>query len=257
MRNELYCGDCLDIMPTLESNSIDFILCDLPYGTTKCAWDEIIPFDTLWSQYKRLLKPNGKVILFGSQPFTTKMIASNMDWFREELVWLKNKGGSGMRANSRHLKVHENIIVFSPISGYTYNPQKWRVPDKQFLTQRKTMTFYGDGNNIYDGFKKQRVPDDGMRNPISVVAYAVPVTTAKSKTYSPDVDVRLHPTQKPLDLIEYLITTYSNEGDLVMDNCMGSGTTGLACKKLKRNFIGIELDFDYFNIAKDRIESYE
>lgn len=250
----LILGDCLEKMKDISDKSIDMILCDLPYGTTSCSWDIIIPFDKLWDQYKRILKNNGKVVLFGSQPFTTKMIASNIDWFKEEIIWLKNRSASGMLANKRHLKTHENIVIFSPVTSYTYNPQKWNVEDKKFLTQRKTMSIYGEGNNIYGGFTSKRKADDGTRNPISVVAYQLPITAAKTKKYKDNIDVRVHPTQKPIVLLEYLIKTYTNEGDTVLDNCMGSGSTGVACVNTNRDFIGIELDEKYFNIAKERID---
>lgn len=251
---DLQQGDCLELMKYIPDKSIDMILCDLPYGTTACKWDNVIPLDFLWEQYEKIIKPNGQIVLFGSQPFTTTLISSKIDWFREEIIWLKNKAASGMLAKRRHLKVHENILVFSPSGNYTYNPQKWKVEEKQFLTQRKTMSMHGKGNTVYGGFERQRKPDDGTRNPISVVAYAVPITAAKTKTYSRDIDIRVHPTQKPVALLEYLIHTYTNEGDTVLDNCMGSGSTGVACINTNRNFIGMELDERYFNIAKERLE---
>lgn len=253
----LYNGDCLEVMKDIPDKSVDMVLCDLPYGTTQCKWDSIIPFEKLWPEYKRLIKINGKVVLFGSQPFTAEMIVSNLKWFREEIIWLKNRSANGIRANSRHLKVHENIIVFSPYANYTYNPQKWTVPEKQFLTQRKTMSFYGETNNVYGSFTRSRKPDNGTRNPISVIAYATPVTPAKTKTYTKDIDIRVHPTQKPVALLEYLIKTYSNEGETVMDNCMGPGSTGVACVNTNRNFIGIELDEGYFKIAEERLTGIE
>ena len=251
---ELYNGDCLEVMKQIPDKSIDMICCDLPYGTTACSWDSVIPFDKLWNEYKRIRKDTTPIILFSSQPFTTMLINSNIKEFKEELIWLKNKSSNGIHLEKRHNKVHENIIVFSK-GIYTYNPIKWNVSEKKFLTQRKTFSFYGESNEVYGSFKRQRKPDDGSRYPISILSYAVPISMAKSKTYSDDIDIRLHPTQKPLDLIEYLIKTYSNEGDIVLDNCMGSGTTGVACKKLNRDFIGIELDENYFNLAKERIEN--
>lgn len=247
-------GDCLELTKDIPDCSIDMVLCDLPYGTTACKWDIVIPFEPLWEQYNRIIKDNGVIALFGSQPFTTNLIMSNIKMFREEIVWLKNKSASGMRANQSHLKVHENIIVFSKNGRYFYNPQKWVVTEKQFLTQRKTMSIYGETNNIYGTLKRNRKPDDGTRSPISVVAYKVPITPAKTKKYSSDIDIRVHPTQKPVALLEYLIKTYTNEGDTVLDNCMGSGSTGVACVNTGRNFIGMELDENYFAVAKSRIE---
>lgn len=253
---ELLKGDCLELMKDIPDRSVDMILCDLPYGTTACKWDTIIPFEPLWEQYERVIKDNGAIVLTASQPFTSALIMSNPKWFREEVIWLKNKGGSGLQAKQKHIKVHEAVLVFSKIGKYKYNPQKWEVKEKQFLTQRKTLSMYGETNTIYGNVPRTRKKDDGTRNPISVVPFPVPITPAKSKVYSNEIDLRLHPTQKPVALFEYLIKTYTDEGDKVLDNCMGSGTTGVACKNLNRNFIGMELDETYFNIAKDRIENH-
>lgn len=248
-------GDCLELMKEIPSKSIDMILCDLPYGTTACKWDVIIPFDKLWEQYNRIIKDNGAIVLFGSQPFTSQLILSNIKMFREELIWLKNKSGSGLQAKQKHIKVHEEILVFSKNGTYTYNPQKWLVDKKEFLTQRKTFNEIEVGNNIYSKMIKKQKADDGTRNPISIVSCRVPFTPAKGKKYENEyVDLREHPTQKPVALLEYLIKTYTNEGELVLDNCMGSGSTGIACINTNRNFIGIELNEEYFNIAKKRIE---
>lgn len=250
---KLYQGDCLEVMKDIPDKSIDMILCDLPYGTTACKWDIVIPFDKLWGQYSRIIKDNGVIVLFGSQPFTSKLILSNIKMFKEELVWLKNKAGSGLQAKQKHIKIHENIIVFSKNGKYTFNSQKWLVDKKEFLTQRKTFNKIEVGNNIYSKMIKQQTADDGSRNPISIISYRVPFTPSNSKTYSNDIDLRFHPTQKPVALLEYLIKTYTNENELVLDNCMGSGSTGVACVNTNRNFIGIELEEKYFNIAKERI----
>lgn len=251
---QLYQGDCLEVMKQIPDKSVDMILCDLPYGTTACAWDIVIPFESLWEHYHRVIKDNGVIALFGSQPFSSLLVASNIKDFREELVWLKNKPASGFKATQRHMKIHEQIEVFAPSAKYTYNPQKWLVEDKEFITQRKT---FKDneyiGNRIYGATTRTRKPDTGERNPISIVSCRVPFTPQNSKTYSDDVELRYHPTQKPIAVLEYLIKTYSNEGDVVLDNCMGSGSTGVATKNLNRDFIGIELDENYFEIAKTRI----
>lgn len=248
-------GDCLEIMKNIPDKNIDMILCDLPYGTTACKWDIVISFDKLWEQYKRIIKDDGAIVLFASQPFTSKLIMSNLEMFREELIWLKNKSGSGLQARQKHIKIHENILVFSKYGKYTYNSQKWLVDKKEFLTQRKTFNEVEVGNNIYSKMLKKQKPDDGTRNPISIVSCRVPFTPSNGKKYSnKDVDLRVHPTQKPIKLLEYLIKTYSNEMDVVLDNCMGSGSTGVACINTNRNFIGIELDEKYFEIAKDRIK---
>ena len=253
----LKCGDCLKLMQDIPNESINMVLCDLPYGTTSCSWDTIIPFDKLWEQYNRIIKPDGVIVLFGSQPFTSLLINSNIKQFREEIIWLKNKSGSGLKAKQKHIKVHEEIIVFSKSGTYTYNPQKWLVDKKEFLTQRKTFKEIEIGNNIYSKMITKQKIDDGTRNPISIVSVRVPFNTSYTKKYSPDVEVRLHPTQKPIVLLEYLIKTYSNENDMVLDNCMGVGSTAIACMNIKRNFIGIELDENYFNIAKSRINDLE
>ena len=250
---ELLNGDCLELMKDILDNSIDLILCDLPYGTTACKWDTVIPFDGLWKQYNRIIKDSGAIVLFGSQPFTSKLILSNEKMYREALVWLKNKGASGLQAKQKHIKIHEDIVVFSKKGTYTYNPQKWLVDKKEFLTQRKTFNEIEVGNNIYSPMTKKQKADDGSRYPISILSCAVPFTPSKSKTYSEDVDLRIHPTQKPIRLLEYLIETYSNEGDVVLDNCMGSGSTGVACVNTNREFIGMELDEKYYKIACERL----
>ena len=242
-------------MSSIPDNSIDCIICDLPYGTTSCSWDSVIPFEDLWRQYNRIVKDNAPIVLFGSQPFTSLLIQSNIEYFREELIWLKNKAGSGMRANQKHIKIHENICIFSKSATYTYNPQKWLIAEKEFITQRKTFKENEYvGNQIYGATTRTRKPDTGERNPISIVSCRVPFTPQKNKTYSDEVDLRLHPTQKPLELVEYLVKTFSNENDVVLDNCMGAGTTGVACVNTNRKFIGIELNNTYFEIAKKRIE---
>ena len=251
----LYHGDCLVEMNKIADKSVDMILCDLPYGTTACSWDVIIPFDKLWEQYNRIVKPNGAIVLFGSQPFTTLLISSNIKNFKEELIWLKNKPASGMNCNKKHMKIHEQIEVFSNSNNYTYNPQKWLISEKEFITQRKTFKeneFVG--NQIYGSTHRTRKVDNGERFPISIVSCKVPFTPQnRIKEYNSEIDVRLHPTQKPIALLEYLIKTYSNENEIVLDNCMGSGSTGVACVNTNRNFIGIEKDDKYFEIAKDRI----
>lgn len=254
---ELYNGDCLELMKDIPSKSIDMILCDLPYGTTACKWDNIIPFEPLWEQYNRVIKDNGVVVLFGSQPFTSKLIMSNIKNYRESIVWLKNKAGSGLQAKQKHIKCHEDIVIFSKTGKYTFNPQKWLVDKKEFLTQRKTFNEIEVGNNVYSKMIKKQKIDDGTRNPISIVSCRVPFNTSNSKKYSEDVEIRLHPTQKPVELLEYLIKTYTVEGETVLDNCMGSGSTGVACVNTNRNFIGIELDENYFEIAKKRIGEYK
>jgi len=201
------------------------------------------------------IAPKAPIVLFGKHPFTSNLIMSNVKEFRENIVWLKNKSGNGFGADQRHIQVLEDIVVFSESGEYTFNAQKWLVEEKEFLTQRKTFNEVEVGNNIYGKMKRVRKADTGERNPINIVSCRVPFTPSKGKTYSSDVDIRFHPTQKPLDLMEYLVLTYSNEGDTVLDFTMGSGTTGVAAVKKGRKFIGIELDIDYFNIANQRIST--
>ncbi len=252
---QLYLGDCIEVMSQIPDESVDCVICDLPYGTTNCKWDIIIPFEDLWKEYHRIIKPNSPIILFGSQPFTSLMISSNIKEYKEELIWVKNKAASGLMANKRHLKYHENIIVFCKDNNYTYNPIVWNVPE-DFIIKRKVNEIITETNNIIGMQKKGRIRkiDDGTRSPISILPFQVPYSP-KSKSKTKNGDYRVHPTQKPIALLYYLVQTYSNQGDLVLDNCMGSGTTGLACKKFGRNFIGIEKDCNYFEVAKERIEN--
>lgn len=224
-------------------------------STTACSWDNVIPFEPLWEQYERVIKDNGAIVLTASQPFTSALVMSNPKWFREEVIWLKNKGGSGLQAKQKHIKVHEAVLVFSKTGKYKYNPQKWEVKEKQFLTQRTTLSMYGETNTIYGNVPRTRKKDDGTRNPISVVPFPVPITPAKSKIYSNEIDLRLHPTQKPVALFEYLIKTYTNEGETVLDNCAGSFTTAVACDNTNRNWICIEKEEEYCNIGLTRINN--
>ena len=254
--NKIYNADCLEKMKEIDDKSIDMILCDLPYGTTACKWDTIIPFEPLWEQYKRIIKDNGAIVLTASQPFTSALVMSNPDMFREELCWLKNKSGSGLQAKQKHIKIHENILVFSKNGSYKFNPEKWLVDKKEFLTQRKTLNTLKVGNTIYSEMIKTQTKDTGERNPISVVSCRVPHNPSITKTYNyKENDIRLHPTQKPVALFEYLIKTYTNEGDLVLDNCAGSGTLGIAAINTKRNYILIEKELKYCKIAEARIKA--
>ena len=194
------------------------------------------------------------IILFAKEPFTSELIHSNLSNFRERVDWLKNKSGNGFKAKQKHISVIEDIVLFSTSTKYTFNPQKWLVAEKEFLTQRRTFNEVEVGNNIYGKMTRVRKPDTGERNPINIISCAIPICPAKSKNYTnTNIDIRYHPTQKPLELMKYLVKTYSNEGDLILDFTMGSGTTGVASKKLNRKFIGVELDDTYFKIAEERI----
>ena len=215
---QLFKGDCLEIMDRLIEKGIkvNAVITDIPYGTTSCSWDVVIPFEKMWNRINKITAENAPIVLFSSQPFTSLLINSNIKNFREEIIWLKNKSASGLQAKQKHLKVHEEIIVFSQKGSYTYNPQKWEVSEKEFLTQRKTMSIYGTTNNVYGNLERNRKPDDGTRNPISIIPFRVPITPSKNKTYDKNIDIRVHPTQKPLLLMDYLIKTFSNEGDTIL-----------------------------------------
>lgn len=232
-------GDCLEIMKDIPDKSIDMILCDLPYGTTACKWDTIIPFEQLWEQYNRIIKDNGAIVLFGSEPFSSKLRISNLKMYRYDWIWEKTIASNFVMAKKQPLKKYENILVFYKKQP-TYNPQM--EVGKPYIDNRSKGT-----RNIAVGeklsFPRKKIENKGTRFPSCI------------KRFSNGNNKNLHPTQKPVALLEYLIKTYTNEGDIVLDNCMGSGSTGVACKNLNRNFIGIELDEKYFNIAKERIES--
>jgi len=238
MKIDLRLGDCLEVMKTINDKSIDAIICDLPYGTTACKWDTVIPFEPLWEQYKRIIKDNGAIVLFGSQPFTSALVMSNVKWFKYEWIWDKCNPTNFASANKQPMKYHENILVFSKKQAI-YNPIKWqgKKNHKQGLSKNN---FAETRGNI------KRVEDDlsGLKFPKSIIQF---------EKHSSQCG--LHPTQKPVALMEYLIKTYTNEGDTVLDNAMGSGSTGVACKNTNRNFIGIEKDENYFKIAEQRINA--
>lgn len=240
---QLLHGDCLELMQTIPDKSIDLVLCDLPYGTTACKWDVVIPFEPLWAQYKRLIKYNGAIVLFSGQPFTSALVMSNPDMFKYEWIWEKDRRSGYLNAKSKPLKIHENILVFHQYPP-TYNPQMWQ--DKPMNTVYRGGQ---DLNGVY-GKKKPVLNKDvnsTVRYPIDIIKFNTVNGQSKNKT--------THGTQKPVPLMVYLIKTYTNEGETVLDNCMGSGTTGVACVQTGRDFIGIEKDDKYFQIAKDRIES--
>ena len=228
---QLFHGDCLELMKGIPDGSVDMILCDLPYGTTACKWDMVIPFEPLWEQYNRIIKDNGAIVLFGSQPFTTILNRSNLKMFRYEWVWIKNNSTGFQLANKRPLKKHELISVFYRKQP-TYNPQGLQVFGK---VNRRSST----GEN-WSELNSNSYVQQFTNYPTQLLEFA----------YDKD---KLHPTQKPVALFEYLIKTYTNEGDVVLDNCMGSASTGVACVNTGRRFIGIELDKGYFDIAEKRI----
>jgi len=242
---DLYQGDCLEVMKGVPDKSIDMVLCDLPYGTTRNKWDCHICLTSLWSEYKRIIKNNGAIVLFSQQPFTSLLVNSNLEMFKYEWIYQKDNGTGFLNAHYAPLKIHENILVFSKSSAcyvknienaMTYNPQMRRGFKPYCIKQGSVPSSY-DYKNIPLGHISK---SNGERYPIDVIAFK------RDKE-------KIHPAQKPIALLEYLIKTYTNENDLVLDNCMGSGSTGVACKNTNRNFIGIELDMNYFEIAKNRI----
>lgn len=250
---DIKCGDCLELMKDISDKSIDLILCDLPYGITCLEWDKPIPFKPLWVQYNRIIKDNGAILLFSAQPFTTDLINSNRKMFRYEIIWEKTQRMGFLNANKMPLKAHENILVFYKHLP-TYNPQKFYLSSEYIKMHQVNIgrtREKNDGRAGHYGSHEKGVPytDTGERYPTDVIKFS----NWNGALFGNKSKVVKHPTQKPLPLIEYLIKTYSNEGDIVLDNCMGVGTTGIACKKLDRNFIGFELSEDYFEIAKNSL----
>ena len=231
---DLHLGDCLNILPTLPDDSVDMVMVDLPYGTTACKWDSIIPLDFLWEQYNRICKKNAAMLFTSAQPFTTTLASSNINNFRYEWIWEKPQGTNPMNAKVMPLKSHENILVFYR-SKPTYNPQMWySTPYSGFSSDTsKIGEVYGNQQS------KHRDNPEGSRYPKTVLKFKQ--------------EKGLHPTQKPVGLMEYLIKTYTNEGDTVLDNTMGSGTTGVACVNCNRSFVGIEMDKKYYQISKERV----
>lgn len=235
----LYNGNCLDLYKNIEPNSIDLILTDLPYGTTSNRWDIIIPFDKLWEMVNYLLKPNGAFITTASQPFTSALVMSNPKMFKYDICWHKKTPSGVLNAKKMPIRTHESILVFYDKLPF-YNP----IKTKGKITGIKKHKI--DSENYRNTNKFTNYVDDGSRYPTSVLQITGVINNSKEKVK--------HPTQKPISLMEYLIETYTNENMNVFDPCMGSGTTGIACKNLNRNFIGIELDENYFEISKKRLE---
>lgn len=241
--NKIYNEDCLIGMQDIPDNSIDCIICDLPYNITKLSWDILIPFDKLWEQYNRIIKPTGNVILFSSGMFTYKLIESNIKNFRYKLIWKKNVPTGMSSAKYRPMKYYEEICVFGN-SKATYNPiMKERVGIGKACYNYDH--YCGDSNHLQFNKQKRRYDPDFVQ-PSDILEFNV----------VPNRNGKLHPTQKPVELVEYLIKTYSNECDTVLDNCMGSGTTAIAAINTNRNFIGFELDKNYFDIANERISEH-
>lgn len=243
---DLRCGDCLDIMQEIPDNSIDCIICDLPYGTTACKWDSIIDLPSMWKEYERVIKPKGAIVLFASEPFATALRWSNINRYRYDWIWNKTHCSNFQTMNYQPGRQHELICVFSKAKAvYTSNDNSMNYYPQKTLRDKPTRNGGGlktckmlHGNNME---KIDKVYYD--KHPTSILDF---------KVVPPKQ--RVHPTQKPEDLIEFLIKSYTQEGDKVLDNCMGSGTTGLCCKRLNRDFVGIEKEQKYYEIAQQRIK---
>jgi site-specific DNA-methyltransferase (adenine-specific) len=231
---DLFQGDCMELLRTIPDQSVDMVLCDLPYGTTQNKWDSVLPLADLWSEYRRIAKPSAAIVLTAAQPFTSALVISNTDWFTQHLVWRKNVASNFLNANRQHLMRHEDIVVFSAKQP-TFNKQV--TAGKPYKAKRSGRDDTGDNYGAIA--VRTDTTNEGTRNPISVLDF--------------DRETGHHPTQKPVALMEYLIKTYTNEGDTVLDNTMGSGTTGVACMNTGRKFIGMERDPAYFAIAQQRI----
>lgn len=225
-------GDCLELMADIPDGSIDMVLCDLPYGTTQNKWDSVLPLDRLWAEYWRVCK--GAVVLTAAQPFTSALVMSQPQYFKQELVWLKNVASDFLNANKRHMAKHESVLLFCK-GKETFNPQL--SPGEPYKAKRTGRD--DSGSNYGAVATRTDTVNEGTRKPTSQLFFAR--------------EIGKHPTQKPVALMEYLIRTYTNEGDTVLDNTMGSGTTGVACQNTNRNFIGIERDPGYFTIACERM----
>lgn len=320
----LYYGDCLKEMKKIKDKSIDMILCDLPYGTTNCKWDIVIPFEELWEQYKRILKLDGTIVLFGSQPFTSELVHSNINWFSHSWVWEKEQGTNQLLCKVQPLKIHEDIVVFSRPDNYDLNNFKelrnifknimikigknkkqiiddlgqgldhcfrcdslqWGLPTEK--NYNRMIGFYNlkdvpEYKLLKEMYEKDFKGRSKVYNPQMTVGKSYTMKRNKKVEYNPITDNymertdtinkgerypttiikfnrelknRFHPTQKPVALLEYLIKTYTNENDVILDNCMGGGSTGIACINTNRKFIGIEKDEKYYNVAKNRIEEH-
>jgi len=235
---KLILGDCLKFMKEIPDSSVDMVMCDLPYGTTQNKWDSVIPLEPLWMEYRRVCKKSAAIVLTAAQPFTSVLVCSNLKEFRYDWTWEKTTASGHLNAKKRPLRAHEDLLVFCQAIP-PYYPQKTfghvRKTARNVDRSKKLSGCYGDQSGITSYDSTERYPRSVIKT-----------STDKQKS-------KLHPTQKPVALMEYLIRTYTNEGDTVLDNCMGSGTTGVACVNTGRQFIGIERDEKYFQIAKERI----
>tara|TARA_R110000803_G_scaffold50347_2_gene104474 strand:+ start:1220 stop:1966 length:747 start_codon:yes stop_codon:yes gene_type:complete len=239
----LYKGDCLEVMQQIPTGSVDAIITDPPYGTTACKWDSVIDFDLMWKQLNRIIKPNGAIVLFGSEPFSSALRMSNIKNYKYDWIWEKTKGSNFAILKHQPWKMNENILIFN--AKGVYSPQKFLVSDDKIDKRKNVNNPLTNKEGVYGVIKRTRSKDDGTRYPSNILKFKNPNNKS------------LHPTQKPVALMEYLIKTYTKENETVLDFTMGSGSTGVAAKNLNRKFIGIEQDENYFNIATDRINKVE
>lgn len=249
--NQIYLGDCLELMKEIDDKSIDMILCDLPYGTTACAWDSIIPFVPLWEHYERIIKDNGAILLFGSEPFSSTLRLSNIKRYKYDWKWRKPRGSGYLNAKNKPMKDYEDIMVFSKATTANgsknkmiYFPQMREGLPYQKYQKTDPRRGYVDAGNRKP-FKDVLLKNDGFRYPVAIIEY------------SNNNHGSLHPTQKPVDLLEYLIKTYTLENELVLDNCSGSGSTAIAAINTNRNYICMEKDENYYKISQDRVKNYK
>lgn len=241
MLNKIHLGDCLEVMKDIPSGTVDMILADLPYGTTACLWDEIIPFEPMWKEYERVIKDNGAIVLTASQPFTSALVMSNPKMFKYSVIWEKPQVSNPFMAKKQIMKVHEDICIFYKKQS-TYNPQMTIRLEKNKRNNNSEKEYKQNG--VF-GKRIQYSGDSSkeLKLPISVLKF--------------NREMGMHPTQKPVKLFEYLIKTYSNENETVLDNTIGSGTTAIACMNTNRNFIGIEMNEGYYNMANKRIKEHK
>jgi site-specific DNA-methyltransferase (adenine-specific) len=238
---KLYHDDCFNVFPTIEDKSVDLVLCDMPYGITACKWDTVIDLTLMWEHIKRIAKDNAAIALTAAQPFTSVLVCSNLKMFKQQLVWIKNRKTNFLNAKKQHLRQHEDILIFYK-KQCAYNPQG--VYDVERKLKNSVST--GGKTTGFISSNSDRAPGrEYIQKQAGYPSDLVNITDSNNNS--------VHPTQKPVALMEYLIKTYSNDGDVVLDFCVGSGTTGVACKNLNRSFIGIEKELEYYNIAKERI----
>lgn len=245
MLNTIYHGDCMEILPSIPDASVDMVLCDLPYGTTACKWDSIIDMSELWVQYKRIVKPNGAILLFSDEPFTSLLVCSNLKMFKQRITWDKDRGSGFVTAHKRLMKQTEDICLFS-LKSYTYNPQMVKANQDRIRPATKKLLGQCNVYTMSTEIKRDDKYDPTLRYPTNLIKLSSMSKECNNLS-------RVHPTQKPVALCEYLIKTYTQLDEVVLDNCIGSGTTAVACINTGRQYIGIEKDEKYVSIALERV----